>query len=183
MNHLGTINIETKRLLMRRFMDGDAGYIYKNWANDPIVTEHLSWKAHDNLEVTEQILSLWIREYNSNEYYNWAIVSKDIKQPIGSISVVNFNEVSKKCEIGYCLSRKYWNKGIMTEALIGIIEFLFNQIGFNRVQAYHHIDNPASGRVMIKAGLKYEGRLKQFTINNKSEFVDVDFYGVIKESF
>lgn len=58
--------------------------------------------------------------------------------------------------------------------------FFFNEVGFNRIQAKHHKDNPASGKVMKKAGMKYEGRLREYFKNNDGEFVDCDLYSIIK---
>jgi len=183
MIHIGTLNIETERLLLRRFVQGDAPYIFRNWARDPEVSRHLTWMAHDNVENTEKVLQMWLDSYDRPEIYNWAIVDKESGQPIGSIAVVAIYEEADKCEIGYCLGRKYWGKGIMTEAFKAVMDFLFNQVGFNRIQAYHHVDNPASGRVMMKAGMKKEGQMRQFARSNKGDFVDVDFYGITKDEF
>lgn len=183
MNHLGTVNIETDRLLMRRFQNTDAPYIYRNWAKNPEVSKHLTWSAHDNVGTTEKILKLWLESYDRPEIYNWAIVLKQTNQPIGSISIVAIYEESLKCEVGYCLGEKFWGEGIMTEALKAVIRFLFCKVGFNRVQAYHHVDNPASGKVMVKAGMCYEGHMREFTRDNTGKFVDVDFYGLTKDIF
>ena len=83
---------------------------------------------------------------------------KENMQAIGSISIVNFSDLHEWCEIGYCLSRNYWNNGIMTEALKAVIKLCFTKVGFNRVHAFHHAENKASGRVMLKSGMKYEGK-------------------------
>lgn len=183
MNHKGTLNIETGRLLLRRFMEGDAPYIFRNWASDPDVSRHLTWSAHDNVENTEKILASWLESYDRPEIYNWAIVHKDSGQPIGSISMVALYEDLQKCEIGYCIGKRYWGMGIMTEALKAVMKFLFFEVGFNRIQAYHHIDNPASGKVMQKAGMRHEGRMREFAMNNKGEYVDVDFYGMVRNDW
>ena len=183
MRHTGTLNIETKRLLLRRFMKTDAPYIFRNWAGDPEVSRHLTWSAHDSVNDTGKILELWLDSYDRPEIYNWAIVYRESGQPIGSISVVAIYEEALKCEVGYCLGKKYWGKGIMTEALKAVTEFLFFKVGFNRIQAYHHIDNTASGKVMVKSGMRLEGRMREFAVNNKGEFVDVDFYGIVKNDF
>jgi ribosomal-protein-alanine N-acetyltransferase len=183
MNHKGTLNIQTKRLLLRRFEKKDAEYIYRNWASDPEVSKHLTWPVHTDVKTSKKVLDMWLDSYDSPSTYNWAIVYKEIGQPIGSISVVNQYDESSKCEIGYCLGRKFWKRGVMTEALSAVMDYLFNDIGYNRIQAYHHVDNPASGRVMVKVGMKEEGHMKQFAVNNKNEFVDVVFYGIVREDF
>lgn len=104
-------------------------------------------------------------------------------QVIGSISVVNMSVDYEWFEIGYCLSRNYWDKGIMMEALKAIISFCFTEVGLSRVQAFHHVENPASGKVMLKSGMKYEGCLRQYLKNNKGIFVDCDIYGIVKSEY
>lgn len=182
-NHVGTRNIETKRLILRKFTMDDAQNMYDNWANDARVTKYLQWKPHENIDVTKNILIDWIKSYERLDYYQWAIVYKENMQAIGAISIVGFSDLHKWCEIGYCLSRNYWNNGIMTEALKAVIDFCFSKIGFNRVHAFHHAENRASGRVMLKSGMKYEGRLSQYHTNTQGEFVDCDMYAILKDDY
>jgi len=182
-NHVGTLNIETKRLILRKFTMDDAQNVFDNWANDALVTKYLQWKPHESIDVTKSILNDWVRSYERLDCYNWAIVCKDNMQVISSISLVDFSNLHKWCEIGYCLSRNYWNNGIMTEALKAVIDFCFTKIGFNRVQAFHHAENRASGRVMLKSGMKYEGRLRQYRANTRGEFVDCDMYAILKDDY
>ena len=67
------------------------------------------------------------------------------------------------------------------EALKSILEFLLTEVNYNRVEGGHFSDNPASGRVMEKSGMKYEGTLRQSNINWKTgKFIDSKLYGIIK---
>ena len=181
MNHLGTLNIETDRLLLRRFMKSDALSIYKNWATDSEVTKYLTWMPHENVEVTKNIVNTWIEFYDSKEYYNCAIVPKDYGKVIGSIAVVNRQDDHDICEIGYCIGRDYWNRGLATEAMKGVINFMLHKVGYNRLHAYHHAVNKASGKVMQKSGMMFEGRLRQYHKNTAGEHVDCDMYSILKE--
>lgn len=180
-NHKGTQVIETDRLILRRFTLEDAEDMYYNWANDDLVTEHLSWPTHKNVEVTKQVLKSWVESYNREDTYSWAITLKEKNMVIGSIGVVEIEESHENCTIGYCIGRAFWGKGITTESFKGIIGILFDEVGFERIQAYHHADNPASGKVMKKSGLKYEGRLRHYRLNTKGDFVDCDFYGILRD--
>lgn len=116
-------------------------------------------------------------------FCNWAIVPQDDGKVIGSISVVGMSNNMEKCEIGYCLAKSYWNQGIITESLEAMIKYLFNEIGFHRIQATHNIANVASGKVMLKSGMKYEGKLRKYNKSNKGIFVDCNIYFIIKEDF
>ncbi len=181
MEHKGTINIETDRLLLRRFVLSDALPMFKNWANDSDVTAYLTWQPHENVEVTKKILKMWIEDYKSPDCYNWGIVLKDYGKVIGSIGVVNQNTDFDRCEVGYCIGKSFWGKGIMTEALKAVIDFLINEVGFNRVHAYHHAENIGSGKVMIKAGMKYEGCLREYVKNPSGIYTDCNMYSILKK--
>ena len=74
---------------------------------------------------------------------------------IGDISIVEIHEKDLSCEIGYVLGKAYWGNGMMTEALKAVLDFYFIQAGFQKVRARYASLNPASGRVMEKAGMSY----------------------------
>lgn len=181
--HCGTRTLDTDRLILRRFTMDDDQEFYANWANDPEVTRYLTWKPHGNIRVTQAVLSLWQGAYEHADNYNWAIVLKKDAKLIGSISVVNIDDINERCEVGYCMAKDHWNQGVMTEALQAVIKFAFLKVNFNRIQATHYIENPASGRVMAKAGMKYEGRLRQYLKDNQGHFVDCDVYAILRNEF
>ena len=183
MKHVGTQRLESDRLILRQFEAGDAKSIFGNWANDDEVTVHLTWPTHKTVETSENVLGFWIDAYNDLSTYNWGIQLKATGEIIGSIGVVHMDEDNECCEMGYCLSRKYWGQGITTEALCKIIDFLFTHVEPERIFAFHHSDNPASGEVMKKAGMKYEGKLRHYRKKISGRFTDCDFYSVLKSEY
>ncbi|MEZ3455320.1 MAG: GNAT family N-acetyltransferase [Oscillospiraceae bacterium] len=182
LNHKGTKIIETDRLLLRPFRSGDAPFMFKNWAGDRDVAKFLTWNAHRSVSDSECVVNMWVAEYNENSCYNWAIVMKDISEPIGGISVARIYDNIGAAEIGYCIGKNWWGNGIMTEAFSAVIPYLF-EVGFNRITAAHAVENPASGRVMQKCGLTYEGTFRQFFRATSGELLDISFYAVLKEEF
>ena len=95
-------------------------------------------------------------------------------------------EVNDKLEcatMGYCMSTDYWNKGIMTEALNGVIHYLFCTVGVHRIQAEHDTMNPASGKVMSKCGMIYEGTKRKMVRNHDGEWVDLAQYSILREEY
>ena len=117
MEHKGTKTIETERLLLRQFNENDADAMFRNWESDDKVTEFLRWKTVTDISTAEQILCDWIQEYNNSDFYQWAIVLKEIEEPIGTISVVEKNDNLDIVHIGYCIGSKWWNLGITSEAI------------------------------------------------------------------
>lgn len=180
MNHKGIIEIETDRLILRGFKKEDAPLMFKNWANDERVTKYLRWTPHENVDLTYMLCEMWEKESKELNNYQWVIMYKENNEPIGSIGLVEVNEKKKAGEIGYCISYDYWGKGIVKEALDKIIEYL-KPIGFARLQAFHDVENPNSGKVLTKCGFTCEGTLYKYELNNKNEFIDVLMYSKIFE--
>lgn len=182
MNHKGTKTIETERLLLRQFNESDAEAMFKNWETDDKVTEFLRWSTVTNISIAEQILHDWIQKYEHSDFYQWAIVLKEFGEPIGTISVVDKNDNLDIVHIGYCIGSKWWNKGITSEAFKAIIPFFFEEVGVNRIESQHDPNNPNSGKVMQKCGLKYEGTLRQADWNNKG-IVDACMYSLLRSEW
>ena len=157
MNHLGTKRLETERLVLRPFVPEDADSMFRNWASDPEVTKYLTWPAHESVSFTRTVIERWIRSYGDPSYYHWTIQLKSLSEPIGSISGVKIDEEKESVEVGYCIGRRWWGQGLVAEAVQALMTFFFEEVGFDRVEACHHPDNPNSGRVMQKCGMTYKG--------------------------
>ena len=147
-----TKTIQTNRLILRKFTITDADDMYNNWASDPEVTKYLTWNPHENIEVTKIIINRWLEEEKDPKTIRFVITLKDSGEPIGSIDVVNY--IDGNPEIGYCLSKKYWNQGLMTEACKAFAKYLFNK-GFNKVLIKALVENIGSNRVIEKCGFKF----------------------------
>ncbi len=182
MNHIGTKTLETERLILRKFKDEDASDLFNNWANDSNVTKYLTWPTHENLDTSKYVIGLWLNEYSNSDHYNWCIELKEDGQAIGAISVVSIDENVEAVEIGYCIGKEYWNKGIVTEAFLSIIKFLFEEVDVKRIVAKHDTNNPASGAVMKKCGLKFEGVNRKAGKNNTG-ICDMAVYSILKEEY
>ena len=126
MNHIGTIELATERLTLRRFMIEDAESMYYNWASEDEVTRFLTWPTHKSVQDSEMVIDQWIKTYEDKKTYQWAIELNDLEQPIGSISAVKVDDEIDAVEVGYCIGSKYWNKGYATEALAEVIRFFMN---------------------------------------------------------
>ena len=183
MNHKGTIKLETERLMLRPFVIEDVKAAFRNWMSDEKVTEFLRWPTHKDILISERVIKEWIAEYEKDKaFYQWAIVPKDLNEPIGTISVVDMNERVDMVHIGYCIGSKWWNMGYMSEAFAGVIPFLFEEVKAQRIESQHDPNNPSSGKVMVKCGLKYEGTLRKADWSNKG-IVDAAMYALLAEEY
>ena len=183
MKFIGTKTLETDRLILRKVTAADAIKAYQNWCSNDNVARHVAWEKHKNVDETQKLYSLWEEEYQDPKTFRWIVELKDNGEVIGTI------DVSKKflqfgtCEIGYCYGEKFWGQGYGTEALKRVMEYLFKEADADVVWAEHMTLNPASGKVMAKAGLKYETILHK-RVNDKSGHKDdLIVYYLTKEDY
>ena len=183
MNHKGTVPLETRRLILRRFTTEDADAMFSNWASDHEVTKFLTWPTHTSTQVSKSVISNWLDLYSNDNHYSWAIVLKELGEPIGSIAAVKQDPETNMVHIGYCIGQKWWRKGYTSEALCRLVRFFFEEVGVNRIESRHDPRNPNSGKVMQKAGLKYEGTLRKSDRNNQGGFCDAAYYAILAKDY
>ena len=181
MKAIGTQMLQTERLILRRFVESDAEAMFQNWASSAENLTYVTWDPHPDFEVTRNSIRKWVASYANPNYYKWAICLKENpKQVIGDISIVEMDENDSCCEIGYILGKNYWGRGMMTEALKAVLDFCFTQADFQKVRARYASLNPASGRVMEKAGMSY---LKTVAngVGRKGYLADLIYYQINRE--
>lgn len=183
LTHKGTITLETERLILRRFVPEDAGSMYNNWANNPKVTKFLTWQPHKDASVSLAVIHSWISLYEKPDHYSWAIVPKNFGEPIGSIAAVKVDNTIEMVHIGYAIGTQWWRKGYTSEALIRLVKFFFEEVGVNRIESRYDPRNPNSGKVMEKAGLKYEGTLKEADRDNLGGFCDAAYHAILASEY
>lgn len=183
MKELGTRNLETERLILRKYKIEDARGMYENWGSDPKCNIYLPWELHENVEQTKEIITEWISLYKDDKF-NWIIELKETNEVIGGINVVKLRKRENICEIGYCIGSKFWNKGYTTEALRKIIEFLFEECELYLIEAKHHKTNISSGKVMEKSGMIIECELRKRALNRKTnELENLVVHSITKEEY
>ncbi len=160
------LSIRTKRLKLRKPRLSDAPVIFKSYACDPRVTKYVTFKPHKSLKETKAFVRRSISEYKLSRY-TYAVESRQTGELMGNFAV----RIDRfKAEIGYVLAAKYWGKGYATEAAGAVIAQLFKNRGIFRVSAVCDTANRASARVLTKAGMRFEGKLKRWIIHpNRSK--------------
>ena len=180
MHNKGTVLLETNRLILRKFDVKDYEKIFNNYCNDGRVAQYVTWNPHINSSETKELVSMWVSRYDDLEFYYWQVALKENNEPIGSLAVVGIERDLKEVELGYSLAYNYWNKGIMTEAVSKVIEFLFEEVQVNKVVARHDSRNIGSGKVMQKCGMQYYGSESG---NNKGEDITLQLYAITREDY
>ncbi|MDR3282815.1 MAG: GNAT family N-acetyltransferase [Candidatus Methanoplasma sp.] len=153
-----TRTIRTERLVLRQFSEEDAPVAYDNWMSDPDVTEFLTWSPHRSSYESCRIVRSWIRSYPQGSM-DWCITVLPGPEPVGSITAVQDHPDEGYCELGFCIAKKHWNKGLMTEALRAVAEYIFVNTDYMWIQTRYDKENEASGRCQEKAGFKSVGEV------------------------
>ncbi len=169
--------LETPRLILRPFRMRDAGDVFA-YASDEEVARFVLWDPHRNVSDTRSSIRGIRKLYRHGLPSSWAIELTAEKKVIGSIGFMWVSPENHSAEIGYSLSRHYWNRGIMTEALSRVLRSAFEDLPLHRIEAQHDVRNPASGRVMEKCGMNKEGLLRD-RIRNKKEYVTVALWSIM----
>ncbi len=169
--------LHTQRLLIRRLAMRDAADLF-DYCRDPEVARHVLWDAHLSISESRAYIRYMLKKYRMGEPSSWGIEHLASGRVIGTIGYMWYQRDNNSAEVGYSLSRKYWNQGLMTEALKAVIDYSFDTLKLHRVEAQHELANPASGAVMKKAGMRYEGTLRG-RLYNKGKYVDVALYAIL----
>lgn len=178
MNHLGTQELHTPRLTLRQIRPDDARDLFA-WMGDPEVCRWERWTPHESADYSRGYI-MAVYRYDDIRFYYWGIELDG--RLIGSICVVNVDDFDEKAVMGYCLAREYWSRGYTTEAAREVLRFMFQEVGINRVEASHSINNPASGRVLEKAGFRPEGLAKEYYRSNEG-FQDSRLFGITRREY
>lgn len=170
--------IETERLILRKVRGEDAEPMFRNWASDPEVTKYVTWPPHESIQTSNAVIQQWIKEESDPKTIRYMITTKESDEPLGSIDVVDY--VDGAPEIGYCLSRKHWGKGYMTEACKAFIKYLMD-IGFSKIVIEANVENLASNRVIQKCGFVFTHQEhKEQCSRFKPEPITVNWYEINK---
>lgn len=173
--------LETPRLILRTVSMRDAQDIY-DYSRDPLVARHVLWDAHRSVADSRAYIRFLIRQYRSGLPSSYGIVLRETGRVIGTIGFMSYVEENSTVEVGYSIARQYWGRGLTAEALTALLGLSFDQMHLHRVEAQHELDNPASGRVMEKCGMRYEGTLRG-RIYNKGRFSDVALYAMLRDDW
>ena len=152
--------METPRLVLRKFTHRDAQQVFESWMSDEVVASTVNWETHKSVQVTKRVIHAWEQMYRRGEFYNWAIVLKGTDRIIGSIDFHDISQIGRTADVGYCIARDCWGQGYATEALRAVLDYGFAVLHFEWISAEYLWENPASGRVMEKAGMHYESDKK-----------------------
>lgn len=154
------IKIDLDRILLRNVQIEDADNIFK-FAGDYGVAEMMNGSIPHPYPKSMAID--WVKKHLNDSAessaISWAIILKENDAFIGSIQIRKIDE--KSVRLSYWLGEPFWGKGLMSEAIRGVVGYCFEKIGLEEIEAEHFKRNPASGKVLLKAGFSYLGSVSK----------------------
>jgi len=160
----------------------DAEFYFRHFNNDKIV-EGCCFPGPKNIEVAKKELELYcIKPHRENRGIRWGIVKKEDKELIGTCGFYDWNTTAHRAEIGYDLEPAYWGRGVMTEAMHAVLEYGFEKMGLNRIQAIIDSKNTRSMRLVHRLGFKKEGVLRQRSYFN-GQFRDDAIFSLLRKEW
>ncbi len=151
----------TPRLVLRKPVRGDAGALAGLWAQDPEVTRYLMRRSSGGLREAEEFLDRTLADWEGGNAYAWSLLLRENGALAG---MVEARVDAYMVNISYLLGRAYWNMGFATEAVRGVCAWADAQPDVFRIWAVCAVDNPASARVLEKAGMTREGLLRRWAV-------------------
>lgn len=180
-NHLGSVTLETERLILRKTIKEDIDELFYIELN-PNLRRYLGiHKVGTSLNDNRNYFDF--SKYDNLDFYRWSIVEKDTNKLLGCIYLNVHDEKARSYGIDYFIREDSWNKGYATEASKCVLEFAFNKLNINRIESSGAKSNPGTLKVMEHIGLKYEGVRKDGIFYYYGGIQDLVLYGITKEEY
>jgi len=156
-------SLRTPRLLLRAPVLEDAAVLFEHYTSKPHIPKFMSWVAHTHVNQTTEFLAQCIAGWNDGSNFEFVIeLDGETQNPIGMIGM---HPQAHGVTLGYVIAEEFWNKGITSEALKALVDWSLTQPDIYRAQAFCDVENPASAKVMQKAGMSYEGTLRRYFVH------------------
>ena len=174
--------LQTERLLLRPLQERDAERI-SMIADDAELVRYMSDSLPHPYTVVHAVafIAASHRDYREQEDIEFAITLREDESLIGLVGM-DLNTKDDHVTLGYWIGKPWWGRGYMSEAVREIVRYSFEELELHRVASHHFHPNTASGKVLQKAGLKYEGRRKEH-YKKGDRFFDIIDYGVVRSEW
>ncbi|MBE5106327.1 GNAT family N-acetyltransferase [Bacillus thuringiensis] len=171
----------TKRLILRKVNMSDSLHIFE-YASNKELTTYTVWDAHQSLHDTYKYIEEIVSQYGKGKVAPLGIVLKEERKLIGTCGFINYDSIKHKAEIAYALSRKYWGRGVATEAALAFFSYGFNELHLNSIEAGCNSENEASERLMKRLNMEYECTI-QNDLFVKGKYRDTKRYCISRERY
>jgi len=173
--------INTSRLLLRKPVINDDSAIFSLFSDEEIL-KYSGIKKHGTINESQSAIMEFDEGINSSKLLIWAVCLKPFDKLVGLIGILYINHDHHFGSFASVLEKKYWKKGIISEAHRAVISWAFENTELNRIESQFYENHPAVEKMLIKSGMIREGILREnFLIENKH--VNSIIYSVTKNDY
>ena len=172
---------QSGRLKFRPFALADASHFSELVSHPDVQKTDLCFDGKIGIEQAQDMMQCYQLAWDDQSALFFAIRLRGNDRLIGSISLM-MTPAYNRAELGFWLGRQYWSQGYGTEAACAILGFGFHELNVQRIHAQHLSNNPGSGQIMQKIGMKYEGCLRQHVCRGE-EWFDMHQYGLVRHEY
>ncbi|MCW8133489.1 MAG: GNAT family N-acetyltransferase [Planctomycetota bacterium] len=173
--------LETERLVLRPFRLDDAKDVQRLAGAPEVAATTLNVPHPYEDGMAEAWIGTHAQSFQEGRLAVFAITLKKCGTLVGCVGL-SVTRQHERGEFGYWVGHPYWNNGYATEATRALLAYAFGPLGLNRIVAGHYSNNPSSGRVMVKLGMKKEGYFPQHILK-EGRYFDLEYYGILKRDF
>ena len=146
----GTAELKTEQLTLRRYLPEDAEPLYRRLGADPAMSQYSGWNPYATVEMAQDTVQRFVDSYDDMHFYSWVMDVDDVL--VGTIGAYDYKD--DHIEVGFSVVRAWQGRGIATEAVKKVLEYLTENEGISCVTAWCAADNAGSKRVLEKAGMR-----------------------------
>lgn len=159
--------IETDRLILKTPTWSDVPDLYR-YASNPEVALYVSWHAHTRMDESYRFIARMEKMMEEGKLIEFGIYPKEVGHIIGTIGLMP-KPSSPRAEVGYCIDKPYWGRGLVSEALQAVIQYGFTLEHIHRIEAIADETNIGSWRVMEKCGMERDALMKNYFYDERHE--------------
>ena len=174
--------LKSDRITLGKISECNLEDVYEIYNNERVF-EFCGIIPKHNKDTVKKMIGHFERDFNKKSRVKWGIFNNVDKKLMGIIEAQDFNQKVNMVTIGYFLAESFWGRGIATQSVKVLLEFLFEEVNVNRVQAEVMPLNMNSKKVLLKNGFIKEGTLRQATLWSGKGIVDLEIYGLLKEDY
>jgi ribosomal-protein-alanine N-acetyltransferase len=173
--------IETERLVLRKPTYDDVQPLY-DMSQDEEVMLYYGKEPYTEEAQARKEVDWFLKIWKEGTGTRWIIALKGGEDFIGEIGYYEYEKKHRKAEIGYKLAKEHWRKGYMSEAMVAILDYMYNNLELNRVQALVDPRNPASFLLLEKHGFQREGVLRDYEFE-RGDYVDLIMLSILHKEW
>ena len=181
MQSFDQLSLDTERLHLRPLASDDAPALFR-LQSDPQVMRYWSSPPWTDIAQAEALIAGDLEALRNGAHLRLALIRRDDAAFVGTCSLFNLHEASRRAEIGYALMRDAWGRGLMGEALVALVGFAFDTLQLNRLEADIDPRNSASAASLARLGFAKEGLFRERWIV-AGEVSDAAMYGLLRSDW